>query len=436
VRAGTDTRLAAIVRRPLVQFSAVILLGLIVVGGGAVWASERAGHSEALNEARSLTEQSARSIIMPNLTSALLRGDEDAVNQLDADVDEHLLGDRVVRVKLWSADGTIVYSDVSELVGEMYELDPQRLEAQESAVAVADVGHHEGSENRFEIALGPLLEVYLPIEGPDGESMLFEVYFDGQAVARSSSRIASTVVPIILISLGSVGLLTLTMAYRMSRRMTADRLERERLLARAADASTDERRRIAADLHDGVIQELSGTALLLNSARTSAEHDEMLSAKLDATSSALRQSLTSLRSLAIEIHPPNIASANLELTLEDQLTKARARHGLQTTMKFNPSSVIRDEHHKRLIYRFVMEGLRNVVKHSDADSVELTVDGSSSDRVVVSLADDGSGFDELEPRTGLGIPLLNDLSAEVGGSVSICGRNDLGGTTLHLEIPA
>lgn len=423
-------------RGPLAQFTAVILLGLFVVGFGAVWASQRAGSSEALNEARSLTEQSARSIVMPNLTDELLAGDPEAIRQLDDGVRSQLLGERVVRVKLWAADGTIVYSDIPELIGETYELDPQRLEAQQRAVAVADHSHHDGPENRFEVDLGELLEVYLPIEGPNGQAMLFEAYFDGDAVAMSSDRIASTVVPIVLASLLTMGLLTLTMARRMSRRIHDDRLERERLLGRAADASVDERRQIAANLHDGVIQDLSGTALLLNSAKTNARHDPSLQGKLETASEALRHSLNALRSLAIEIHPPNIAEVNLELTLEDQLARANTSHGLQTSMTFTPAATIRDEDHKRLIYRFVTEGLRNVVKHSKASSVDLSVRDAPATGVIVSLVDDGLGFDDRAPREGLGLKLLTDLSAEVGGVVSVCGRNELGGTTLSLEIPA
>ncbi len=435
MRLLTESRLAEWLRRPLAQFSAIMLFGLVVIGSGTVVASERAGHSEALSEARSLTEQSARSIV-PKLTAELLAGDPDALDRLDNEVREHLLGDRMVRVKLWAADGTIIYSDVPDLIGEVYDLDPARLEAQERAIAVAEVGHHEGPENRFETSLGELLEVYLPIESPDGESVLFETYFDSQSIERSSERIAATVLPIIFLSLTTVGLLALTMARRMNRRMNADRIERERLLARAADASSDERRQIAADLHDGVIQDLTGTALLLNSAQAKAKGDPKLAETLDATSQALRQSLTSLRTLAIEIHPPNIASANLELTLEDQLSKAEARHGLKTTMDFSPTVVIRDEQQKRFIYRFVMEGLRNVIKHSKATSVGLSIRESDPEGLVIELSDDGSGFDEQAPRTGMGIPLLQDLSADIGGVVTVTGRNELGGTTLELEISA
>lgn len=420
---------------PLAQFTAVILLGLVVVGSGAVWASQRAGHSEALSEARSLTEQSARSVIMPNLTPELFSGSPAALQKLDADVQEHLLGDKVVRVKLWAADGTIIYSDVAGLIGERYDFDPQPLEAVEAAVAIAEIAHHDGPENRFERDFGPLLEVYMPVQGPGDQPILFEAYFASESIALSSQRIRSTVVPIILVSLAVMGLLTLTMARRMSRRIDTARMERERLLARLADASTRERRQIAADLHDSVIQDLSGTTLLLTSAMTSAREDVTLTAKLEATAEALRHSLASLRSLAIEIHPPNIASANLELTLEDQMNQARTRHGLETSVEFRSASVVRNAEHKRLIYRFVLEGLRNVTKHSSARSVALSVSDTETSGVVVSLADDGIGFDETSPRTGMGLVLLSELSSDVGGTVTVCGRNEHGGTTVSLEVP-
>ncbi|NOX31636.1 MAG: hypothetical protein GXP35_16560, partial [Actinobacteria bacterium] len=371
-------------KRPLTQFAAVIVLGLFVVGGGAIWASQRAGHREALNEARSLTEQSARSLILPNLNQAVLDGDADALDVLDSAIRDHLLGDRVLRVKLWLADGTVVYSDADELIGERYKVAPDRLAAVERAVTVADLGDLDGRESRFDIALGPLLEVYLPIEGPNGERMLFEAYFDANSVNRSASRIRSTVVPITLVSLFLMGALTLAMARRLSKRMDRVRAERESLQARAIDASAYERRRIAADLHDGVIQDLAGTAMLLSSAESATNGNPVLNARLAATSDALRHSLTSLRGLAIEIHPPNLAAMDFTLALEGLLEQTRVRYGVETTLEQHSEISIDDTDHKRLVYRFVLEGLRNVAKHAKASSVKLAVRGDIDDRVLVT----------------------------------------------------
>jgi len=426
-----------LMKRPLTQFAAVIVLGLFVVGGGAIWASQRAGHLEALAEARSLTEQSARTLILPNLTQALLDGEEEAIAQLDGVIRDHLLGDRVLRVKLWLADGTVIYSDATALIGENYEVAPDRLAAVEGAVTVAALEDPDGPESRFEVGLGPLLEVYLPIEGPNSEQMLFEAYFDAESVAASATRIRASVVPITLVSLFLMGALTLAMARRLSKRMDRARVEREFLLARAIDASAYERRRIAADLHDGVIQDLAGTAMLLSSAESAADGNPVLTARLAATSDALRQSLTSLRGLAIEIHPPNLASMDLTLALEGLLEQTRLRYGVLTSLEQYSQTSIDDVDHKRLVYRFVLEGLRNVAKHAKASSVELAVRDDVDDRVVVTLADDGEGFDaeSLSDDSGMGLRLLRELAEELSAEVSICGQNQTGGTTLSLEIP-
>jgi len=423
-------------RRPLTQFTLVTALGLVVVGAAAVWASQIAGSREALNEAGALAEQSGRSLITDYVTSEVLEGDAAALALLDSEVRSHVLSDRILRVKIWAMDGTIVYSDASDLVGEIHQLAPDRMQAADEAVTVGMPADLTGAEYRFERDLGQLIEVYLPVPGPDGELLLFEGYFDANSTDTARRRIQSTVVPITLSSLAVMGILTLLMALQMSRRMDRARSDREDLLDRALLASALERRRIAADLHDSVVQDLSGTAMLLSSAESAAT--DPLAGRLRATADALRQTVGSLRRLAIEIHPPNLESVDLRSVLEEMLEQTHLRHGLSTTFHQPDSELVQDLSHKRLIYRFVHEGLRNVVKHAAATTVVLTIARENS-ALLVSLSDDGRGYqattDQPAPGEQLGLRLLGDIAAELGAVLSI-GRNDGEGTTLSLRIPA
>lgn len=416
-------------RRPFTHFAALTVGGLLLVALGAMWASGRAAHDEALSEARSITESSLRTVVLPGLTTAVLDGDPEAIDRFDRAVRDHLLDDSIVRVKLWRQDGTIVYSDAAGLIGETHEIEDHRLNAVAQAVSVADRGDLDDRENRFEQDLGPLLEVYQPFQGPGEETMLFEVYFTDASVARSESRIRSTVLPIVVLSLTSLGLMTLGLAYHLQRRIDRSARERELLLRRAVDASAIERRRIAADLHDGAVQELSGTLMLMAAAQRHNAETSEAGTRLKQATVALRQSLRSLRAVALDIHPSNLADVGLRAALADLVETFADRNGLTINLSFQTAATS----HDRLLYRFVREGLRNVVKHANANAVEVTIQDRAG-TIVASVTDDGSGSTTNDGHGGMGLRLLRELAAEVDGTATFQPNPSLG-STLTMEIP-
>ena len=90
---------------------------------------------------------------------------------------------------------------------------------------------------------------------------------------------------------------------------------------RAVEASADERRRIAADLHDGPVQDLAGVSYSLDAA---ARRAPALADTLRDSAATTRAALRQLRSLLVEIHPPNLRSAGLESALSDLLAPLAA----------------------------------------------------------------------------------------------------------------
>ncbi|MEZ5246094.1 MAG: sensor histidine kinase [Acidimicrobiales bacterium] len=419
---------------PFVQVAIAGAAGMVVIGVGSLVASHRAGEAEAMNDVRSRTESLARTVLEPNLSAALLDGDPTAIERLDAIVDERVLDGSTLRVKLWDANGLVVYSDEHRLIGERYDLDDDKNASLRSGQVVSEVSSLDGPENRFETA-GQALEVYLPVKGPNGESLLFESYYAMSAVDASSARIRAEFAPIVIGSLLVMQAMHFGLAWGLNRRLRRGQAERERLLHRAIESSMLERRRIAADLHDGVVQDLAGTSFAISAAAETASHTSPeLARDLRSASLGTRRSLQSLRSLLVDIYPPNLTSQGLEAALVDLLAPASAM-GIHTDLVVT-GEVDRSIETTGLVYRVIQEATRNVFRHAEAGTiaVSVTVDDDST---VATVVDDGRGFeaDTGSPAGHLGLRVLTDLVDDAGARLEVDSTPGAG-TSIRLEVPA
>src|SRR6201999_1417268 len=158
------------------------------------------------------------------------------------------------------------------------------------------------------------------------------------------------------------------LAWQLARRLRRGFDERERLLESAIEASDTERRRIAADLHDGVVQDLAGVAFGLAPLAAEARRrgDEEEARVIGDAVDCLRQGVRDMRTLLVEIHPPRLETAGLEPVLDDLLSPLRAL-GFETALH---AEATRND---ALVYRVAREALRNVRDHSGAHRVEVNV---------------------------------------------------------------
>ena len=133
--------------------------------------------------------------------------------------------------------------------------------------------------------------------------------------------------------------------------------QRQDAAIRAAEIATAERRRIAATLHDGVVQDLAGTAFVLSGAVRRAEHagEGPLASSLARASEAVRSSIGGLRSLLVEIYPPSLSATGLDAVLLD-LVEGPITRGLEVEVELpeaSPSGLDRDG--ERLVFRVAQE---------------------------------------------------------------------------------
>ena len=423
------------VARAVLTFALLGILAATLVGVGGALVLRRLATGQALTQAQDFTAFSAR-VVERRVTDGLVTGDAQAAVAVASVVGDAVLHPPVVRVKIWTQDGEIVYSDETRLIGERYELGEDELEAIEHGGVTAEVSDLTEPENRFERGQGELLEVYTTIRTPDGTPLLFETYQRSESVSTSGRELALTFAPVLGIALVTFLAVVIPLAWILARRLARAQRDRERLLQRTADISDRERRRIARDLHDGPVQDLVGLSMTLSAAAERTD-DVTVRETLRDAAAATRTSIGTLRSAVVGVYPPNLQRSGLEAALND-LTAALRRDGVGVTVEVSPDARF-GERVDETVYRAAREALRNVATHAGATTVRVDVRRADG-RAILEIADDGRGLDpaEVDQARGdghLGLQILRDLVDDVGGDLSISSP-PAGGVLVHAELPA
>jgi two-component system NarL family sensor kinase len=421
--------------RPFAVFALLALLALALVAGTGVAVVRKVATDQALAEARQLTEVSARVVERRLTGDGLITGDAIESGAVARIVVDAVLIDPVVRVKIWTREGRIVYSDETRLIGSEYELGDEDLEVLDGGGVVAEVSDVSAPENRFERPFGELLEVYTRIETPEGTPLLFETYQLASSIAERRRELASTFVPVLVATLAALALLMVPIAWILANRVQAAQRERERLMQRAIDSSDRERRRIAGDLHDGPVQELAGLSMRL-SATAEQVGDAGAATTLRDSASAVRGSVRTLRSAIVGVYPPNLQQVGLAASLSDLVARLGAQ-GVDAEVEVDADASFGPEV-DALLYRACQEAVRNVQEHAGARSVRVTVRRAGDD-AVLEVVDDGRGIDpdrvERARQEGhVGLAILGDLVADGGGRLSV-GPGPERGTVVRVEVP-
>jgi len=422
--------------RPLAQFVLSGLIAVMLLGLVAVELMRRNGTDEAIRQAQQTARLVGEGIVAPNADRGLLEGDKESISRMDRVVRRSVLEDPVVRIKLWDANGRIVYSDESRLIGTRYALDEEATQALYRSTVQAELSELDGPENRFEREEGDreLLEVYLGVRAPDGTPLLLEVYERFSSVTASGRRLWLTFAPALIGALLLLQFAQVPLAYSLLRRLRKGQEERESLLHHALDAAENERSRIARDLHDGAVQDLAGVSFTLAAAADRLERggEDETAALVEQAADDTRRSVRELRTLLVDLYPPSLHQQGLAAALADLLAPLSSR-GLHTSLQADPALRL-PEDAERTLFRAAQEGLRNVTKHAKAESVDVTVDHSNGS-VALIIEDDGRGpGDGVGEEGHLGLRMVRDLASDAGGDFALTAREG-GGTAFRFEVP-
>ncbi len=228
------------------------------------------------------------------------------------------------------------------------------------------------------------------------------------------------------------GLLTSFAASAAIAIATAQTIDAERV-RHSIEATEQERRRWARELHDETLQGLASLRVLLSAARRS-DDGERLQSAVDAALAQLDQEMDSLHSLITELRPASLDDIGLAAALEALCDRTAALEGLVVSANVslgNDDSRLHPEL-ESTIYRLVQEALTNVVKHAHATQVDIDVT-RSDDAVDVVIRDDGEGFDTHAASTGFGLIGMRERAALANGELAV--QATMQGTTVHALLP-
>ena len=428
-------------RRLIVPYllAGVIVTVLLAIVGVVV--SRSSADSEALRNKARITEVVASSVIEPLLTEP--KFDAQQIDRIDGVVHRGVLDTEVVRVKMWTADGTIVYSDFREAIGHKFELDTADRNAFTRGKSSAKVTNLSDAENYSEQGFGELISVYTGVVTPKGTPLLFEMYFRHSAVEADAKQISRQFLPVGVGALVLLQLIQFPLMWILSRRLTKRDREKTELTRYALDATGAASRRIASDLHDGVVQDLVAInySLISNASKLQAISPlitvQNIAREIEGAGVATRQAIQSLRSLIVDIYPPSLHEEGLEMALTDLLATAAAR-GLTTTLHVAEASEANFEQDE-LIYRVAQEAVRNTVQHAHAKSIQVAVERKPH-MTVLTIADDGVGSNTVAmskvQRSGhFGLNIIRDVVESANGEV-VFSSLAAGGFLLTAHIPS
>jgi len=207
-------------------------------------------------------------------------------------------------------------------------------------------------------------------------------------------------------------------------------IENARLYEQAQQAAAlEERSRLARDLHDAVTQTLFSASLISEVVPALWESDQDEGRKLlNELRQLTRGALAEMRTLLLELRPAALAEASLDELLRQLGEAITGRSGVPVTVTIEGECDLPAEVHVAL-YRVAQEALNNVVKHSRASTVEVSLrctsssdaaDGERRQTVKLEVTDDGCGFDPSRvPPDRLGLGIIRERAEAIGATLEI-----------------
>jgi len=448
-------------RQFMLAIIAVLVIGMAAIG---TWIGQQIETNE-VNRAAAISAVYVESILAAQLNGWPNLGtlSSESHAELDSLFVEGPLSQKVVRFKLWDADGRIVYSSDHAQQGRRFPIKGQ-LAAAFTGTLQARVSDLDEADNQPERARWQrLLEVYVPARvGNHGKIIsVAEFYLSMESLQRdiraaqlrSWGLVAVTTLAIYLLLFSLVRRANNTildqqrdLRHQLQQLRTAldeNDLIRERLREAGVSTTTLNEEfliRIAADLHDGPAQAIA-YALMRFDEFAAACHVCALppsSAAQDLRSiySALQSSLRDVRKISSGLVIPGIADLSLAATARRAVRDFEHMSGQTIQTEIDEALDKAPLAVKITVYRLIQESLTNCRRHAPGGAPQVRVHQTDGQDVLVAITDQGAGFDPQEAAVAgrLGLSFMRERVRLLGGVFEVDSAPGRG-TCIRARLP-
>ncbi len=237
----------------------------------------------------------------------------------------------------------------------------------------------------------------------------------------------------LLVVLAGAGLLTLGYRWRVGA-LNRQRRAQETFSRRLIDSQEAERKRIAAELHDSLGQNL---LVIKNKAALALTHQDQpakVSTRLEEVSTMASTALREVRDIAQNLRPFQIDELGLTRSIAAVIRQCGDASEIAFTTELDDIDTLLPPEHQISFYRIVQESLNNIVKHSDATAATIRLRHQGG-RIILSVEDDGVGIENTKKgKHGFGIHNMTERVRTMKGQLQL-NSGPAGGTRLQVELP-
>ncbi|MBM7587887.1 NarL family two-component system sensor histidine kinase LiaS [Bacillus pakistanensis] len=223
----------------------------------------------------------------------------------------------------------------------------------------------------------------------------------------------------------------ITQQTKLSQKLANEKAEEQE--KRIQEIVSQERNRLARELHDSVSQQLFAASMLMSAYNeTQSSKDPASQKQLKMVEAMIQQSQLEMRALLLHLRPVALKGKSLQEGMKELLVELTQKVPMEIQWKLEDMSL--DKGIEDHLFRILQESVSNTLRHSKASSLEILLIQRDS-LVIMRIVDDGVGFSVEEAKTGsYGLQNMEERALEIGGSLKIISVPDKG-TRLEVKVP-
>lgn len=216
--------------------------------------------------------------------------------------------------------------------------------------------------------------------------------------------------------------------------------ELRKLSARLLRVQDETRRKMARELHDGVIQKLAAVVINLSMLKDSTQLSMDVRKTLEETLKTTEESVREIRTFSYLLHPPLLDALGLQSAMRWYVEGYNKRSEVQVKLDLPESQDRIDKEAELTLFRIVQEALTNIQRHSGGRHANISM-RRTAENLTLSISDDGHGMDALTlakvrsdgAALGVGIAGMKERIQQLGGWLNIASGDK--GTVVTVSLP-